>query len=86
MTAPPSDGYGAALSIKNALSDAGIDTDQIDYINAHATSTPLGDLAECNAIKSVFKNPPIVSSTKSMTGHTLGVLGAIESIFFNFIH
>ena len=81
MTAPPSDGYGAALSIKNALSDAGIDTDQIDYINAHATSTPLGDLAECNAIKSVFKNPPIVSSTKSMTGHTLGAAGAIESIF-----
>lgn len=81
MTAPPSDGYGAALSIKNALSDAGIDSDQIDYINAHATSTPLGDLAECNAIKSVFKNPPIVSSTKSMTGHTLGAAGAIESIF-----
>ena len=81
MTAPPSDGHGAALSIKNALLDAGIDSDQIDYINAHATSTPLGDLAECNAIKSVFKNPPIVSSTKSMTGHTLGAAGAIESIF-----
>ena len=81
MTAPSEDGAGAALSISRAISDAGISTNDIDYINAHATSTPLGDLAECNAVKSIFDSPPPISSTKSMTGHTLGAAGAVESIF-----
>ena len=81
MTAPSEDGAGAALSISRAISDAGISTNDIHYINAHATSTPLGDLAECNAIKSIFDSPPPMSSTKSMTGHTLGAAGAVESIF-----
>ena len=81
MTAPSEDGTGASLSISRAISDASISTNDIDYINAHATSTPLGDLAECNAIKSIFDSPPPISSTKSMTGHTLGAAGAVESIF-----
>ena len=81
MTAPSEDGTGASLSISRAVSDAGISTNDIDYINAHATSTPLGDLAECNAVKSIFDLPPPISSTKSMTGHTLGAAGAVESIF-----
>ena len=82
MTAPPEDGRGAALSMKNALIDAEINADDIDYINAHGTSTPLGDLAETRALKTIFTNTmPSVSSTKSMTGHTLGAAGAIESIF-----
>ena len=82
MTAPPEDGRGAALSMKNALIDAEINADDIDYINAHGTSTPLGDLAETRALKTIFtKTMPSISSTKSMTGHTLGAAGAIESIF-----
>tara|TARA_Y100000385_G_scaffold149985_1_gene155482 strand:+ start:1540 stop:2775 length:1236 start_codon:yes stop_codon:yes gene_type:complete len=82
MTAPPEDGRGAALSMKNALIDAEINADEIDYINAHGTSTPLGDLAETRALKTIFTNTmPSISSTKSMTGHTLGAAGAIESIF-----
>ena len=81
MTAPSEDGSGASLSISRAISDAAISTNDIDYINAHATSTPLGDLAECNAVKSIFDSPPPISSTKSMTGHTLGAAGAVESIF-----
>jgi 3-oxoacyl-[acyl-carrier-protein] synthase II len=81
MTAPSEDGSGASLSISRAIADAGISTNDIDYINAHATSTPLGDLAECNAVKYIFDIPPPISSTKSMTGHTLGAAGAIESIF-----
>ena len=81
MTAPSEDGSGASLSISRAIADAGISTNDIDYINAHATSTPLGDLAECNAVKSIFDIPPPISSTKSMTGHTLGAAGAVESIF-----
>ena len=81
MTAPSEDGAGAALSISRAISDAGITSNEIDYINAHATSTPLGDLAECNAVKSIFDTPPPISSTKSMTGHALGAAGAVESIF-----
>ena len=81
MTAPSEDGSGASLSISRAISDAGISPNDIDYINAHATSTPLGDLAECNAVKSIFDIPPPISSTKSMTGHTLGAAGAVESIF-----
>ena len=81
MTAPSEDGAGAALSISRAISDAGITSNEIDYINAHATSTPLGDLVECNAVKSIFDTPPPISSTKSMTGHALGAAGAVESIF-----
>ena len=82
MTAPPEDGRGAALSMKNALIDAELNHEEIDYINAHGTSTPLGDLAETRALKTIFTNSmPSISSTKSMTGHTLGAAGAIESIF-----
>ena len=82
MTAPPADGRGASLSMSNAISDAQINLSDIHYINAHGTSTPLGDLAETIALKSVFGNSvPPISSTKSMTGHMLGAAGAIESIF-----
>ena len=82
MTAPPEDGRGAALAMTNAIDDAEIDVSEVDYINAHGTSTPLGDIAETIALKSVFGDSvPQISSTKSMTGHTLGAAGAIESIF-----
>ena len=82
ITAPPDDGRGAALAMSNAIADAEINSSDIDYINAHGTSTPLGDVAETIALKSVFgENVPQISSTKSMTGHTLGAAGAIESIF-----
>ena len=82
MTAPPEDGRGAALAMSNAINDAEIETSEIDYINAHGTSTPLGDIAETVALKKVFGSAvPQISSTKSMTGHTLGAAGAIESIF-----
>ena len=84
ITSPPSEGEGAALSMQNAISDAGIEVSAIDYVNAHGTSTPAGDIAETKAIKSIFKNEIddlIVSSTKSMTGHLLGAAGAIEAIF-----
>ncbi|MFL2728666.1 MAG: beta-ketoacyl-ACP synthase II [Gammaproteobacteria bacterium] len=82
MTAPPDNGSGAALSMKNAINDAELNPNDIDYINAHGTSTPLGDIAEAKAIMSVFSDiKPAISSTKSMTGHTLGAAGAIESIF-----
>ena len=82
MTAPPDDGRGAALAMSNAIADAEINSSDIDYINEHGTSTPLGDVAETIALKSVFgENVPQISSTKSMTGHTLGAAGAIESIF-----
>lgn len=84
MTSPPEDGSGAALAMVNALRDAGVTTDQIGYINAHGTSTPAGDKAETQAVKSVFGEDArkvMVSSTKSMTGHLLGAAGAVESIF-----
>ena len=84
ITAPPQEGEGAALAMRNALLDADIDKSLIDYINAHGTSTPAGDIAETLAIKSVFENSSknlVVSSTKSMTGHLLGAAGAIEAIF-----
>ena len=84
ITAPPEEGKGAALAMSNALLDANLNHKKIDYINAHGTSTPAGDIAETLAIKSVFKDYAqnlIVSSTKSMTGHLLGAAGAIEAIF-----
>ena len=84
ITSPPDGGLGAAISMENALSDAKIKSSEIDYINAHGTSTPAGDIAETEAIKSVFSNSLddlVVSSTKSMTGHLLGAAGAIEAIF-----
>ena len=85
MTAPPENGEGAALCMGNALRDADIEASAIDYINAHGTSTPLGDIAETVAIKSVFSEDPqqcpAVSSTKSMVGHMLGASGAVEAIF-----
>jgi len=84
MTSPPSDGAGAARAMVNALNDAKIDACKVGYINAHGTSTPMGDIAETNAVKSVFGDDAykvMMGSTKSMTGHLLGAAGAIESIF-----
>ncbi|TDQ06408.1 beta-ketoacyl-ACP synthase II [Pedobacter metabolipauper] len=81
LTGTPPDGLGASLGISKALADAGISADQIDYINAHATSTGLGDIGELNGIKKIFKDIPVaISATKSMTGHLLGGAGAIESV------
>lgn len=84
MTSPPDDGAGAARCIRNAIMDAKIDAAQVDYINAHGTSTPAGDKAEAAAIKTVFGDHAYelsVSSTKSMVGHLLGAAGAVEAIF-----
>jgi len=84
MTSPPESGEGAAQAIRIALRDAKLNPDQVDYLNAHATSTPLGDIAECRAMKAVFGPHACrlaVSSTKSMTGHLLGAAGGIEAIF-----
>jgi 3-oxoacyl-[acyl-carrier-protein] synthase II len=84
MTQPTETGEGAARCMRNALRDAGLNPEDIDYINAHGTSTPAGDVAETKALKAVFgdcayKVP--VSSTKSMTGHMLGAAGGIEALF-----
>ena len=84
ITAPPEDGRGASRSMINALRNAHLNTDDIDYINAHGTSTPLGDIAECVAVKRAFGDHAqklAVSSTKSMTGHLLGAAGGIEAVF-----
>lgn len=84
MTSPPADGAGAALAMQNAIADAGLNASDIAYINAHGTSTKMGDLAETVAVKHVFgthAEKVMVSSTKSMTGHMLGAAGAVETIF-----
>ncbi len=84
MTSPPDDGRGAASAMRNAINDAGINPSQINYINAHGTSTPAGDIAESKAIVSVLgesASSVAVSSTKSMIGHLLGAAGAVEAVF-----
>jgi 3-oxoacyl-[acyl-carrier-protein] synthase II len=84
ITAPPDDGAGARLSMENSLRDAGINADEVQHVNAHATSTPLGDVAETIAMKNAFGAHAAklaVSGTKSMTGHLLGAAGVVEGIF-----
>ena len=83
ITSPPDDGHGAVASMRNAMTDAGMEPGDIDYINAHGTSTPQGDIAETLSIKAVFGDAPdvAISSTKSMVGHLLGAAGAVEGIY-----
>ena len=83
LTAPTEDGGGAALAMANALRDAGLVPDQVDYINAHGTSTPLGDVAETRAVKKTFgphAHKVAISSTKSQLGHLLGASGGVEAV------
>jgi 3-oxoacyl-[acyl-carrier-protein] synthase II len=84
MTAPPEDGDGGYRAMRNALKDAQLGADSVDYINAHGTSTPLGDIAETVAVKRLLGDRArkvAVNSTKSMTGHLLGAAGAVEAVF-----
>ena len=84
MTAPSEGGEGASRCMLNAMNDAGLNADEIDYINAHGTSTPAGDIAETNAVKLALGDhayKTLISSTKSMTGHLLGAAGGIETVF-----
>ncbi|MGI9347757.1 MAG: beta-ketoacyl-ACP synthase II [Gammaproteobacteria bacterium] len=84
ITAPLEDGKGAARAMTNAMNDAGVAADEVDYVNAHGTSTPLGDVAETRAIHLALTSAAgstAVSSTKSMTGHLLGAAGGVEAIF-----
>src|SRR5437868_11207152 len=84
MTAPPEDGDGGYRAMRNAMKDAQRDLDEIDYINAHGTSTPLGDAAETRAVKRLLGSRAAkvaVNSTKSMTGHLLGAAGGVEAVF-----
>jgi len=84
MTSPPENGDGAARAMQNAINDAKVDIGDIGYINAHGTSTAAGDIAETNAVKTVFGDKAhhlMMGSTKSMTGHLLGAAGSIEAIF-----
>ena len=82
LTEPKENGEGIVLCIRRALEDAGIKPEEINYINAHATSTPLGDMAEVRALKQIFENPSSIkmNSTKSMIGHLLGAAGGVEAI------
>ncbi len=84
MTSPPEDGMGAQRCMRLAMMDAGVNPSEVNYINAHGTSTQVGDLAECKAVKAVFGGEAdnlVVTSTKSMTGHLLGAAGGVEAIF-----
>lgn len=83
MTAPHPEGKGAIISMRQALEDAGVGVNEVDYLNTHGTSTPLGDLAELSAVKSLFGDAAYnmnISSTKSMTGHLLGATAAVEAL------
>jgi len=84
MSAPSEDGEGPARGMRNALRNAGVNADEVTYLNGHATSTPLGDIAETRSIRRAFgeaANGLVVNSTKSMTGHLLGAAGGIEAVF-----
>jgi len=83
ITGPAENGEGGAMAMRNALKDAELNPDQLGYLNAHGTSTPLGDVAETKGVKSVFGDDTqlMVSSTKSMIGHLLGAAGSVEAIF-----
>src|SRR6202020_1239927 len=83
MTAPHPEGAGALRAMQLALRDAGLNKEEVDYLNVHATSTPVGDLSETQAVTRLFGEAPpnlVISATKSMTGHLLGAAGAIEAI------
>lgn len=82
ITEPRPDGEGVALCVRQALKEAGVQPEEVNYINAHGTSTPVGDMAEVRAIKKVFKDPSkiVMNSTKSMIGHCLGAAGGMEAI------